>query len=93
MSSGCAVAHHRAITSAAPGPVVVGEVAVVDEEERFVLIDLGSNLSVPPPGAALWTKNAKGLTSHLRASSEQKRPFIAADILDDTPAVGDEVLR
>jgi len=72
---------------------VVGEVAVVDEEKRFVLVDLGSNLSVPPPGSALWTKNAKGSTSHLRASPEQKRPFIAADILDGAPAVGDEVLR
>ena len=39
--------------AAAPEPPsVVGEVAVVDEEKRFVLIDLDSNLYVPAPGTA-----------------------------------------
>ncbi len=83
----------------APGPAavakprVVGEVAVVDEEKHFVLIDLESNLYVPPPGTELRTTNAAGETAHLKASPEQKRPFIAADIVDGEPAVGDEVLK
>ena len=75
------------------GPRVVGEIAVVDEEKRFVLIDLDSNLYVPAPGAALRTTNAKGETGHLTASPEQKRPFVAADIIDGDPAVGDQVVR
>ncbi|CAN5525903.1 hypothetical protein BH18VER2_BH18VER2_16260 [soil metagenome] len=83
----------------APGPPaaararVVGQVAVVDEEKLFVLIDLESNLYVPPPGTELRTANAAGETAHLKASPEQKRPFIAADIVSGDPAVGDEVLK
>jgi len=82
--------------TAAPRPAhpsVVGEIAIVDEEKRFVLIDLGSNLYVPAPGTAMHSINAAGATAHLKASSEQKRPFIAADIIDGEPAVGDEVVR
>ena len=74
-------------------PSVVGEIAIVDEEKCFVLIDLGSNLYVPAPGAAMHSTNAAGATAHLKASPEQKRPFIAADIIDGEPAVGDEVVR
>jgi len=93
-SQGCATQPGPA--SAAPGPVrpsVVGEIAMVDEEKHFVLIDLGSNLYVPAPGAAMRSTNAAGATTHLKASPEQKRPFIAADIIDGEPAVGDEVVR
>ena len=92
--AGCATKPRPA--AAAPAtipPFVVGEIAVVDEEKRFVLIDLGSNLYVPAPGAALRSTNAAGATAHLKASPEQKRPFIAADIVDGEPAVGDEVVR
>ena len=78
---------------AATAPRVVGEVAIVDEEKRFVLIDLESNLYVPAPGTELRTTNARGETAHLKASPEQKRPFVAADIVDGDPAVGDEVVR
>ena len=95
LAAGCA-APHRAkapAETAPPRPRVVGEVAVVDEEKRFVLIDLQSNLYVPPPGTELRTTNAAGGTAHLKASPEQKRPFIAADIVDGEPAVGDEVWK
>ncbi len=95
LGAGC-VASPRAKAPAAtapPRPRVVGEVAVVDEEKRFVLIDLQSNLYVPPPGTELRTTNAAGDTAHLKASPEQKRPFIAADIVDGEPAVGDEVWK
>ncbi|MBA3608001.1 MAG: hypothetical protein H0W43_05750 [Chthoniobacterales bacterium] len=94
--SGCAsAARPKAVptASAAARPRVVGEVAVVDEEKRFVLIDLQSNLYVPPPGTELRTTNSAGDTARLKASPEQKRPFIAADIVDGDPAVGDEVLK
>jgi hypothetical protein len=81
-------------TGAAVGePRVVGEVAVVDEEKHFVLVDLDSHLYVPAPGTALRVTNAKGEIAHLKTSPEQKRPFVAADIIDGDPAVGDEVVR
>jgi hypothetical protein len=82
-----------AANAAAPEPSVVGEVAVVDEEKRFVLVDLDSNLYVPTPGTPLRAANAKGEITHLKASPEQKRPFVAADIIDGDPAVGDQVVR
>jgi hypothetical protein len=91
---GCATQPRPAAGAPLPArPSVVGEIAMVDEEKRFVLIDLGSNLYVPAPGAAMHSMNAAGPTAHLNASAEQKRPFIAADIIDGEPTVGDEVVR
>ena len=66
---------------------------MVNEAKRFVLIDLQSNLYVPVPGTALHTTNAAGEMAHLKAGPEQKRPFIAADIVDGDPKVGDQVVR
>ena len=73
--------------------MIVGEVTVVDKMRRFVLIDLQSNLYVPAPGTALRATSATGQTAHLKAAPEQKRPFVAADIVDGDPAVGDQVIR
>ena len=92
--TGCAPgARPTAATTAPSAPTVIGEVAVVDEEKKFVLIDLDSNLYVPSAGTTLRATNASGQTAHLKASPEQKRPFIAADIVDGDPAVGDQVVR
>ena len=93
-STGCApTVPLKPAPGAVTQPHVVGEIAVVDEEKRFVLIDLESNLYVPLPGTELRSRNAAGAIAHLKASPEQKRPFIAADIVDGDPAVGDQVLR
>ncbi len=91
--SGCAPSRTVATAPAPVRPSAIGEIAVVDEEKRFVLIDLESNLYVPESGTPLRSTNAAGKTAHLKASPEQKRPFIAADIVDGEPAVGDEVVR
>ena len=98
--SGCA----GEARSAKPGPSspsptpqkirhIVGEVAVVNEAEHFVLVDLGSSLYVPVPGEDLRATGPAGEIAQLKASPEQKRPFIAAEIIDGTPKVGDEVTR
>jgi hypothetical protein len=74
--------------------IAVGEVTIVDEAGRFVLVDLAANLYLPPPGMALRAINAAGeTTAHLKAAPERKRPFIAADIVDGHPAVGDLVVQ
>ena len=78
---------------AGPRAINVGEVAVVDKERRFVLIDLESSLYVPAPGAALRTLQGSTETARLKVSPERKRPFIAADILDGEPKVGDRVVQ
>ena len=72
---------------------MIGEIAVVDEAQRFVLVDLDSYLYVPEAGTTLRAVNHGARTATLKASPEQKRPFIAADILDGRPAVGDQVVE
>lgn len=104
LAGGCASHPRRASVvtgSASPSPSatplltgrIVGEIAVVNAAEHFVLIDLGPNLYVPEPGLNLRSHDAAGTVAHLKTSPEQKRPFIAADIIDGAPKVGDEVLQ
>ena len=83
----------RTAVRAADQPVVVGEVAWVDETNHFVLIDVGSGLYVPAPGVLLRAKNTSGETARLKTAPERKRPFVAADIVDGEPKVGDQVIR
>ncbi len=100
--AGCAARpQHSAATkpgaSPSPRPIVrtlVGDITIVDREKGFVLIDLGANLYVPTPGLHLEAANAAGaITAQLEASPEQNRPFIAADIREGAPEVGDQVYR
>ncbi len=82
--------------SPTPTPIVrrfVGRVAIVDLEQGFVLIDLGSNLYVPEPGLLLRASNDRGETAQLKTTPEQNRPFVAADIVEGHPSVGDQVFR
>jgi len=93
-ATGCTTGLRRAAVSTGPvQPMIVGEIALVDEAQRFVLVDLDNHLYVPSPGTALQTTNASGEVAHLKASPEQKRPFIAADIIDGDPVVGDQVIK
>jgi hypothetical protein len=71
----------------------IGQVAVVNEERRFVLIDLESSLYVPAPGVALRTLQGSTETGRLKVSPEWKRPFVAADILGGEPKAGDRVVQ
>ena len=74
-------------------PVPVGEIAVVNTTEHFVLIDLSSNLYVPPADTPLRAVRAGTVAAHLKTSLERKPPFVAADIIDGAPAVGDQVVQ
>jgi hypothetical protein len=91
--SGCALWGHRRSSAAAPappGPHRVGTVAVVNEELRFVLVDVGS-LYVPQAGTALKSFSGSAETGILAVGPEKQRPFIVADIVKGEPKVGDEV--
>jgi hypothetical protein len=70
---------------------IIGRIAVVNEAEHFVLIDLDSSLYVPELGEKVRALRDETETAHLKIAREQKRPFIVADILDGHPATGDEV--
>jgi len=76
-----------------PRIVHVGEVRVVDEEKRFVLIDLQSNLYLPEPGVVLRSIRDTRETAKLKVSPERMRPFIAADIIEGEPAPNDQVVK
>jgi len=91
--SGCALGrrHPRPAPAAVvPGPQRVGTVAVVNEELRFVLVDVGS-LYTPQPGTALKSFSDGTETGVLAVGPEKQRPFIVADIVKGEPKVGDEV--
>ncbi len=90
--SGCAgESHFQPPKPEPPLPIIIGEVAIVDEEKRFILVDLGPRMSAPPAGATLQTVNGDHQTGTVRASAEQKPPFFAADIIKGHPSAGDEV--
>jgi hypothetical protein len=72
---------------------IIGKIAVVNEPEHFVLIDLESSLYVPEPGENVRALRDNAETAHLKISREEKRPFVAADIIDGHPAAGDEIER
>jgi excinuclease UvrABC ATPase subunit len=90
--TGCAWKKHRhRETNTAPaGPVRVGTIAAVNEDLRFVLVDVGS-LYTPAAGTALKTFSNDTETGIIAVTSERKRPFIVADIVKGDPKVGDEV--
>ena len=98
LATGCASRTHSASPDASPTPTpimrrFVGQVAIVDVEQGFVLIDLGSNLYVPEPGVLLHASNDGNETAQLKTTPEQNRPFVAADIIEGHPLVGDQVFR
>lgn len=73
-------------------PRLVGTIALVNVDERFVLIDNGSEFA-PPSGAALKSFSGKTETGVLMAGSVRRRPFVIADIVKGTPQKGDQVFQ
>ncbi len=91
VSSGCTHAQ-LARRAFAPVPSSIGEVAIANLVQGFVLIDIGRTKSSPPPDAELRAENSNGQASaRLRVTPERKPPFITADIVSGSPARGDRV--
>jgi len=93
LSPGCAWPKHKPPPQAAapiPGPRRVGTIAVVNDALHFVLIDVGT-LYIPLPGTALKSFSGTAQTAILAVNPERQRPFIAADIIEGHPTVGDQV--
>jgi hypothetical protein len=91
----CACAHPaKRPGSKISAPVFVGEIAMINQGTGFVLVDISSASSPPPPASELTTRNADGVeTSRLKVTPENKRPFIAADIVSGSPKRGDRVYQ
>ena len=62
---------------------------MVDTFHRFVLVDAGS-ASAPAAGREVVTLREKRRTARLRVTAETRPPYIAMDILEGEPALGDQ---
>lgn len=62
---------------------------MVDTLHRFVLVDAGS-ASAPAAGRDVVTLRDKRKTSLLRVTAEARFPYVAMDILEGEPALGDQ---
>jgi hypothetical protein len=70
-------------------PTWVGRVVMVDTVHRFVLVDAGSG-SAPAAGRDVVTLRDKRQTALLRVTAEARPPYIAMDIVEGEPALGDQ---
>ncbi|MFD0895931.1 hypothetical protein KBB96_08295 [Luteolibacter ambystomatis] len=74
-----------------PATKLVGRVASISGDKKFVLIQSYGNWEVPT-GAILATRAGENRVSNLRCSGEKLGQFAAADIQGGMPEVGDGVL-
>jgi hypothetical protein len=81
----------RAVAVKLP-PVRVGIVTLVNEQDRFVIVDVGK-ADVPPSGTALKTFRDRVETGALAVGDVRRRPFIVGDIVKGAPQKGDEVFK
>lgn len=75
-----------------PAPERVGVIVLVNEEQRFVLIDTTTGV-IPASGTALKALRSDAEVAVLHAGEVQRRPFVIADIVSGQPARGDVVFR
>lgn len=73
-------------------PRWLGEIKLVNESERFVLIDAVA-LSSALPGDELVCISEQRETARLRLSNLRSPPFLIADILGGKPSPGDRVCK
>ena len=71
-------------------PTWVGRVVMVDATHRFVLVE-GGMLARLAPDANLLAFREGRRTAALRLTAENRPPYLAADITEGLPAIGDNV--
>ena len=70
----------------------IGTVTLVNESEKFVLIDTGV-AAVPPPGTALKAFSGETPSGVVAVGNVNRRPFVVADIVHGMPKKGDDVFQ
>lgn len=85
-------AAQRALDEARRAPLVVGQVSLVNEDERFALIE-GNLVQPPAAGTILRIYSGDAVTAELRATGVRRRPFLVADLVSGTPAKGQLVVQ
>lgn len=73
-------------------PERVGQIVLLNEEGKFVLVDLDAG-SPPDAGTALKVMRQGVEVGVLALGDVRRRPFIVADIVSGTPQRGDVVYR
>lgn len=82
----------RAVEEGRRHPWIVGRITLVNEADRFALIDATS--SQPGPAGTMWRAYSSGeLTAELRSTGVRRRPWVIADIVQGKPRIGDTVLQ
>lgn len=71
-------------------PTWIGRVVMVDAENRFALVDTGAPMRLPP-GRRLLAFRDKQRTAVLETTGEIRPPFLAVQIIEDLPALNDQV--
>jgi len=89
--SGCA-SRKRGPVALDNRPVRLGQVALVNEEERFALIETFS-LATPAEGTKLRIYRGDAVSAELRVTTVRRRPFLVADLVTGAPARGDLVFQ
>jgi len=70
-------------------PAWLGRVIMVDAVHRFALIDTGGT-SLPAPGTDVLTFRERRRTAVLRVTTEARPPYLALEITEGMPAIGDQ---
>ncbi|MDQ3623101.1 MAG: hypothetical protein M3463_11505 [Verrucomicrobiota bacterium] len=84
-----AQAARAAQRSKAPAPRRVGIVTLVNEQQRFVLIDAGTGASATGKEWKVYRQATE--VGAVNVSAIGRRPFVIADILRGEPRAGDQV--
>lgn len=91
-SAGCALFGPRETEAPeARLPSWLGRVVMVDAVHGFALVDTGAG-SAPAAGTAVLTLRDKRRTALLRVTSEAQPPYVAMEIVDGSPELGDQAV-
>ena len=72
-------------------PSWIGRVIMVETGHRFVLVDVGAG-SGPAAGTAAMAYREKRRTAQLIVTEESRPPYIAMEVIEGGPALGDQVV-
>ena len=81
-----------AVAGSRRAALVVGRVSLVNEGERFALIE-ENMVQAPAAGTMLRIYSGNSLSAELRATGVRRRPFLVADLVSGMPAKGDMVVQ
>ncbi len=73
-------------------PQLIGTIALVNEENGFVLINNEAGFN-PPLGTVVKARSGAVESAELRLTEIRRRPFLIADIVKGRPQKGDEVFH